>query len=226
MNFFAQTSSFWPRLRPRMNRPFGLKYAYATWTIVILNLLWFVVVEQVRGLSESGLVNSGALTPGAHWYQYISAMFVHVSVMHIALNMFSLVSLYVVEFLLGWASFVSLYLISGVFGNLLFNVLTPGVSAGASGAIFGVFGAALALSLLHILPKPVRNQLLVVLVLNLLYDFTQPDIGTSAHIGGLIAGMILGAVFFRRGRGRTWVLILAVLCIFVSGWAMFQAFFQ
>lgn len=225
MNFFAQTSPFYMRLRQRTNRPFGLKYAYATWAIVIVNVFWFLVVEQLRGRSELGLIRSGALTPTAHWYQYISAMFVHISVLHIGLNMFSLVSLYVVEFLLGSAAFLILYLASGVAGNLVFNLVSLGsVSAGASGAIFGVFGAALILSFMHILPRSVRNQLVVILALNLVYDVTQPDIGTTAHIGGLMAGMILGAVLFRKGRGTAWTALLAIGCVFVSVWALAQVF--
>lgn len=224
MNFFAQTSPFHLRLRLGRSRPFGLKYAYATWAIVIVNVFWFLVVEQSRGRSELGLIRSGALTPTAHWYQYISSMFVHVSYLHIGLNMFSLISLYVVEFLLGSAAFLILYVVSGVAGNIVFNLVSTGIAAGASGAIFGVFGAALVLSFMHILPKAVRNQLVVILALNLVYDVTQPDIGTTAHIGGLIAGMVLGAFLFRKGRGKTWTLVLAMGCVLLSGWALVQVF--
>jgi len=218
MKIFSKNSPF--RTRAHSARPISLRQAYATWVIVIVNVLWFSVIETSRGFSTSGLISAGALTPLPHWYQYFSAMFVHLGLVHIGLNMYSLVTLYIVELILGSAAFTVLYLLSGVFGNLVFTWVTPGISAGASGAIFGVFGAALALSFLRLLPKTVRNQLLVVLALNLIYDFTQPGIGTAAHIGGLVAGLGLGAWFARYGKKRKLISLVAVVTSLGAGWAL------
>ena len=204
----------------RAVRAISLRQAYATWTIIAVNVLWFSVIETTRGFSTLGLVAAGALTPLPTWNEYFSAMFVHIGLVHLGLNMYSLMTLYVVELILGSAAFTTLYLLSGVFGNLVFTWFTPGISAGASGAVFGVFGAALALSFLRILPKSVRNQLLVVLALNLIYDFTQPGIGTAAHIGGLLAGLALGAWFGRNRKKRRLMPVIAVAASVVTGLAL------
>ncbi|QSO52322.1 rhomboid family intramembrane serine protease [Alicyclobacillus curvatus] len=180
-----------------------------TWTLIFVNVLWFVGVEGFRGLSLQGIVQSGALdwpdvVSGGQWWRLFTAMFVHLSLTHIGLNMVSLASLYVVEWLMGSWMFLTTYLVSGLVGNLA--ILLIGAhnvpSAGASGAIFGIFGVALYMSFKGILTKAARNQLLIVLVINLAYGFSSPDIGNSAHIGGLIAGVFLAAWLLAKPQLR------------------------
>ncbi len=203
-----------------------------TWWIVGLNVFWFAIIEIPHGLGVQGIVQAGGLdwpsVAMGQWYRIISAMFVHMSLTHIAVNMISLISLSVMEPLLGSAAFSVTYLVSGVSGNLFMLWTGPvnAVSGGASGAIFGIFGAALALSIQGILTKSTRNQLIAVLVLNLVFDMLDPAIALAAHLGGLAAGMILGWLFGLTSRGRrmrNW----AVLCwaVTLSGlvWALFAA---
>ena len=100
-----------------------------TWILILVNVIWFVVVEGFRGLSIQGIVQSGALdwpdvVSGGQWWRLFTAMFVHFGLVHIGLNMVSLGSLYVVEWLLGSPMFLTTYLLSGLVGNLAILVFT------------------------------------------------------------------------------------------------------
>jgi rhomboid protease GluP len=190
------------------------KRARVTWVLIVVNVLWYVVVETRTGRSDQGLVHAGAVYSvdvfHGQWYRLLSAMFVHMSVVHITLNMVSLANLYVVEIILGAWPFAFLYVVSGFVGNLLGLWLLPGyaVAAGASGAIFGVFAAALVLSFKGFLNKAARNQLLILLVINFVYDLSNAHIDSSAHFGGLVAGIVvtLGLIRWRKFHRRFQVL--------------------
>lgn len=189
----------------RVRRPRIWRQTPVTWVLISVNVLWYIVVEGYHGLSLRGVVQSGALdwpdvVQGGQWWRVVTSMFVHMGMAHIGLNMVSLASLYVVEWLLGSAMFLTTYVVSGVVGNLVTLLLSSHqeIAAGASGAIFGIFGVALYMSLKGILTKAARNQLLIILVINLVYGFSSTNIGNSAHIGGLIAGVVLAAGFVAR----------------------------
>lgn len=188
----------------------GWGRAVVTWAVVLVNVLWFAVVEGHRGGTITGLVQSGALdwpdvVTSGQWWRLVTAMFVHMNLTHLAVNMVSLGSLYIIELMMGKWMFLFAYLVSGICGNIFSLLISPHneIAAGASGAIFGVFGVALYLSLRGILPKAVRNQLIVILILNLVFDFSRTNIGTVAHIGGLIAGVVVAAGLVQWPNLRT-----------------------
>ncbi len=132
-------------------------------------------------------------------YRIFTAMFFHESIIHIGVNMLSLFFVGIlVEQIFGRGRFLAIYLIGGIAGGVLDAFLTPGVSLGASGAIFAIFGAFGAFLLLRRRQLgPVANSLifqwLFWLGLNLVLSFT-PGIALYDHLGGLIFGFILGAL--------------------------------
>lgn len=204
-------------LRPR------LKQARATWTLVTLNVCWYVLVELPHGLSAGGLVQTGALDgPDLHsgqWFRLVSSLFVHFNTSHLVFNMISLASMYAVELVIGWSAFVTVYGLAGICGSLVSVAIQPNaLYGGASGAIFGIFGAALMLSLRGVFSKSTRNQLLFWLGLNIVFDFTQPDIGVMAHFCGLVVGMagmwgLLQVPKLRRITRFTAWLVIAVFAL-------------
>ncbi len=142
---------------------------------------------------------------GDYW-RIFTAMFVHFNLAHIGLNMLSLFFMgRVVEVVYGWWRYLIIYLGSGIVGGIVTFFLLPvnTVSAGASGAIFGVFGA---LGIFYLVNRRALGgyggggiaNWLFWLVLNLAWGFTTPGIGIVDHIGGLIGGMVLSLLLIPK----------------------------
>ncbi len=143
-------------------------------------------------------------------WRIFTAMFLHFNLLHIGLNMFSLFLIGgVVEMVFGKWRYLLIYLGSGIAGGILTFYVSPlnTLAAGASGAIFGVFGA---LGVFYILNRQALGRYgagaitnwLFWLGLNLVFGFSQPGIGIWDHIGGLVAGMIISALLMPRLRRR------------------------
>jgi rhomboid protease GluP len=144
----------------------------------------------------------GPKTTGGEWWRLFTCMFVHIGFIHILSNMWVLLAGGpLVERMVGNIGYLLLYLIAGLcssLASLLWHPLL--VSAGASGAVFGVYGAIVALlmrqggSIPRRALQQVRNGSIVLIGINLFYGFTQPNIDFAAHLGGLVTGFVLGLV--------------------------------
>ena len=140
-------------------------------------------VELVRGVSDGA------------WWQLMTSAFTHVEVLHIGFNMLALYFLGpMLENVLGRWRFLAVYLVSGLAGSAAVMLFADPHSQtlGASGAIFGLFGATLALS--RQLNLDMR-WVVVLIVLNLVFTFAAPQISWQGHIGGLITGAAVGAAY-------------------------------
>jgi membrane associated rhomboid family serine protease len=131
-----------------------------------------------------------------------TSMFIHYGLIHLAMNMWALWQLgRALESALGPLRFASLYLLAGLGGSVAVLLFQPkALSAGASGAIFGLFAA-----LFVILKKLGRStsSVVPVIVINLILTFSIPGISIAAHLGGLITGALLGAgLAFAPRQGR------------------------
>jgi rhomboid protease GluP len=145
--------------------------------------------------------NFGPATQDGEWWRLFTAMFLHFGIMHLSLNCLSLwESGQLVERMYGRWRFVGIYLTSGLFGNLL-SLVTQGnvaVSGGASGAIFGVYGAALVFLWREraVIDTYEFRWLfgggVAFSILTIALGYIIPGIDNYAHIGGLIAGMLAG----------------------------------
>jgi membrane associated rhomboid family serine protease len=162
-----------------------------------MSLLAAIVIVYIAQWLSGGLVTSLALywppfTASEPW-RMLTTLFVHSerSLFHILFNGYSLWVLgMVLEPLLGSKRFLALFFTTGFAGSVAVAWLAPTQAViGASGAIFGLFGALLVIQ---------RNfgganiQLVVVLVLNLILGFVVPGVSWQAHIGGLLVGILLG----------------------------------
>ena len=152
--------------------------------------------------------------PG-EWYRLFTGGFLHHDIIHIAVNMFVLWLLGPqLERALGHARFAALYFVSLVAGSLLV-VLVNAPSLGASGAIFGLLGAAAAYQRLNRI-NMWQSGLAMLIVLNLAISFV-PGISWAAHIGGLIGGAVTGWIMFdleRRGS-PAWIALTIAAGLFV-----------
>jgi membrane associated rhomboid family serine protease len=138
---------------------------------------------------------------GGEWYRLVTAGFVHFGIIHLAVNMYSLWILgRAAEQYAGRLAFGMIYgvsLLAGSFGSL---VMEPqALSAGASGAIFGLMGAMFLAFRAQGIPLS-RSPLLSVLIINVFITLSVPNISIGAHLGGLIGGAIAGWLFFDLAR--------------------------
>ena len=144
--------------------------------------------------------NFGPKTVDGQWWRLMTSMFLHFGILHIGFNMWVLWGLgRLMERLVGNIGFFLLYFISGIAGSIASLAWNPDlVSAGASGAVFGVGGALLGLLLRQhdTIPiealVPLRNSMITFLIYNLLFGLFFPGIDMAAHVGGLIAGFFCG----------------------------------
>jgi membrane associated rhomboid family serine protease len=189
--------------------------ALATKVLIGVNVaIYLITAVQGRGLNYPGgslfdkWLLAGILLRLGDWWRMVTAMFLHGSIWHIALNMFALwVIGGPVEQYLGRARYLLLYFASGIAGSAgaLFGVsmLTPTV--GASGAIFGVLGAMMILEW-NITGRLAGNALtwiVINLVFNFVYNSGGGNISIGGHIGGLIGGIIVTLAYSNFGRGRS-----------------------
>ncbi len=170
-------------------------------------------------LFASGYVNSAGQPLGvAHgqWYRMFTAMFLHASFFHLAVNMYSLYFVgTIMEQVIGRWRFLLLYLASGLAGSagaLVLSPLTPTV--GASGAIFGVLGGLFILERRRHIAT--GGQVAGLIVLNLVITFAfAGSISVGGHVGGLIGGMalMLALLQFRRSALYSILAVLALTAV-------------
>jgi rhomboid protease GluP len=149
--------------------------------------------------------NFGPMTIGGQWWRLFSATFIHFGIIHLALNMWALFQNgRTIERLFGSTRFLLLYVFAGLTGSIASLLWNPLVnSAGASGAIFGIFGGLLAFVInpRNDVPKEVmsehRNSTLLFAGYSLFYGFAHSGIDNAAHIGGLAGGFLMGLLLSR-----------------------------
>ena len=142
----------------------------------------------------------GPITTQGQWWRLFTACFLHFGIIHIAFNMYVLYQIgYFTERLFGSPRYLAVYLIAGIGGNIVGLLLHPNVvAAGASGAIFGVYGGLLAFLLRRrgvVNPqaaKAVSRSVFIFLAYNLFYGLADPHTDLTAHIGGLVTGFLAG----------------------------------
>jgi membrane associated rhomboid family serine protease len=149
------------------------------------------------------------------YYRLVTAAFLHAGLLHLAFNMFALASLGpVLESALGRSRFLVLYLLSALGGSTLsFLLAAPNTfGVGASGAIFGLFGA------FYVVARRLGGEtrsILMLLVINLVITFALPFIDWRAHLGGLITGTVVAAGFAFAPRGPRRTAVQAAVCVAV-----------
>ena len=195
--------------------------------LVAINVLVFIAMAVATGgdsiLKPDGRVhvawgsNFGPLTTDGEWWRLFTSMFLHFGLIHLVFNMIGLwdggrLS----EKLYGQAEFLLLYVVSGLAGSVASLLWHPEVnSAGASGAIFGVYGALLTFVLMpgNRVPSSTSGMLWVgtaaFLAYSLINGMAREGIDNAAHVGGLLAGVLMGLALARpvdaaRAPGSDW----------------------
>jgi len=204
---------------------------YVTWAIIAINVLVFILMA-INGagiFDTNGLVhikwgsNYSALTLSGDWWRLVTNVFIHFGIIHLLMNMYCLytVGIYL-EPMLGKVKYTVAYLCTGVLASIvsLWWHKEGTNSAGASGAIFGMYGLFLALLTTSLIPQKVRQALLqsigIFVFYNLAYGM-KSGVDNAAHIGGLLSGFVIGYIYVlgikkeKQGQELKWIVPAVVL---------------
>lgn len=175
---------------------------FFTYMLIAVSIMMFIILEvkggstNIENLIHFGAKYNPAMIDG-EWWRLISSMFLHIGFLHLMMNMLALYYLgTAVERIYGSGRFLLIYFLAGIGGGLTSFVFSMSVSAGASGAIFGLFGALIFFGTIHrkIFFQTMGKNILTIIAINIVFGFAVPQIDISAHLGGLIAGFLAAAI--------------------------------
>ena len=201
-------------------RPMGSRYgkkAYVNGLLIALNVLFFLYLE-ITGSSENayfmytkGAMSAPAVLEDGEYYRLLTAMFMHFGIRHIMNNMLVLFVLGDnLERALGHVKYLIFYLLCGIGSNWVSMMAHPTdtmtVSAGASGAIFGVVGALLYVVTANKgrLEDLSTRQLVIMIFFSLYLGYTSTGVDNTAHLSGLVIGIVLAIILYHRPTGDWW----------------------
>ena len=202
-----------------------------TYTLILINLLVYIYSSflsmDIIDMNMKVLVKLGALfgpitVLDGQWQDLGIAMFLHGGMTHLLMNMFSLFLIgRTVEQYFNVVSYVSIYGLAGVIGGLASLYMHPvSVGVGASVAIFGIFGALAGFFLAHRAKieahtKAFMKDFGLILGINLVLGFAIESIDVSAHVGGLIVGVIGGYVISKNSK-LVWVYSVVMIVVILA----------
>ncbi len=176
-------------------------------TLLVLNIVIFIIglIPSVGNIMLAYGIGWNLALASGEWWRLMTPIFLHGDFAHLLMNMFSLFIFGPeLERFAGKLNFFNIYFISGIIGNVATYVgggLQYNFHLGASGAIFGIFGAFVALVYYtrDILPE-LKQVILPIVVLGVLMTFIGQNINVYAHIGGLVTGFVFGLFYFNPKR--------------------------
>ncbi|MDO5042144.1 MAG: rhomboid family intramembrane serine protease [Slackia sp.] len=219
-------------------------YQAVTLLLIVINVAVYAVEAFLSGfhfdISSRVLVEMGAMYPpliqsAADLYRFVTPMFLHLDLMHLAFNMVALYSVgALLEQVLGKANFLALYFIGGITGNAvsyLAGIYVEGgmaISAGASTSVFGLFVATALLGVLHREGRTFFAEyskgMWGVIAANVAYSFLVPGISISGHLGGALGGAIAMFMVPEYGLRVAWPvrIVVAIAWVAFLGWMLFS----
>ncbi len=177
-----------------------------TAALILINVVLLALTYLTGGIGTENMVRMGALSTELlfnhhQYYRLFTAMFLHFGVIHLASNMlFLYVFGSVIERYYGKVKFLLIYLGAGLAGNIVYALLSDGVAAGASGAVFGLVGAMLSFS--RIIKRSVEGKdtyfMILFAIISICGGMFMEGVANSAHIGGFVFGLIAGHLMYKK----------------------------
>lgn len=188
--------------------------AICTVTLIVINIAVFFILtlfgdtEDAVFMLQHGAMYAPYVTEGHEYYRIFTCLFLHFGIAHLLNNMVMLGALgWNLELEIGKIRYIIIYFGSGIIGNIIslcydLTLQQPAVSAGASGAIFGLMGALLYVVITNRgrLGRLSGRGMLVMVALSLYFGLTSSGVDNLAHIGGLVSGFLLAVVLYRRRK--------------------------
>lgn len=191
---------------------FSYKQPIVTYIIMAVCIILFILMELSGGSTNSQILlkygaNLDILVKNGEYYRLFTCIFLHIGIMHLICNMYSL---YVigreVESLFGKVKYIIIFILSGIFGSIMSIAFTHNtISAGASGAIFGLLGALLYFGINYrtYLGEAIKRTIIPIIVVNLIIGFFAEGIDLAAHIGGLVGGVLVSMMVGVPDKSKT-----------------------
>ncbi|MCL1790249.1 MAG: rhomboid family intramembrane serine protease [Peptococcaceae bacterium] len=180
-----------------------------TCSLITLIVIVFLMMTLAGGSTNEGVLlrfgaNYAPLIQKGEYWRLVTCNFLHIGFMHLALNSVALIALGgMAETLFRRFKYSVLILLSGFFAALTSYMFHPNsISAGASGAVFGIVGAILITALRNqrFRASGLTSSLVFLVVINLIFGFMTDYVDNAAHIGGLVAGLAIGGFYRVIGR--------------------------
>ncbi|RKQ37794.1 rhomboid family intramembrane serine protease [Oceanobacillus halophilus] len=196
-----------------------------TYLLITVNLIVFFLLEKygsstsIDTLIDFGAKYNPAIIEDRQWWRIFSSMFLHIGLLHLFMNMLAVYYLgTLIERIYGSLRFLLIYFLAGVGGGIASFAFTTSVSAGASGVIFGLFGALLffGLNYKQIFFRTMGVNVLMILAINIVVGLTVQQIDMAAHLGGLLAGFIASAIFHLPKKKNMNIQLLAIFIYIAS----------
>lgn len=210
----------------KLEKIFSPKKPVVTYILIVLNLMVFLY-GVLHGNDEliNMFGNNYELVQNGEFYRLFTCMFVHADILHILFNMIALYSIGpVVERYYGKGKFLLIYLVSGLLGSIFSGVFmtADSISIGASGAIFGLLGSICYFTYYYraTLQGILRGSIMPVIIINLVIGFLSTSIDLSAHIGGLIGGILISMAIgigdkHRKSDQINGLVVLVLMAVFL-----------
>ena len=191
---------------------FSYKQPIVTYIIMAICIILFILMELSGGSTNSQTLlkygaNLDVLVKNGEYYRLFTCIFLHIGIMHLLCNMYSL---YIigreVENLFGKIKYIVIFILSGIFGSIMSLAFTHNtISAGASGAIFGLLGALLYFGMHYrtYLGEAIKRSIIPIIVINLIIGFFAEGIDLAAHIGGLVGGVLVAMMVGVPDKSKT-----------------------
>lgn len=198
-----------------------------TYIFLAIILIMFALLELNGGSTQiTTLIDFGAkynpYIEDGQWWRFFTAIFLHIGWLHLFMNTIALYYLgTLVEKIFGSLRFFVIFFIAGLFGSVASYAFNIQVSAGASGAIFGCFGALLYFGVMHqkLFFRTIGMNVLIIVAINIAFGFLVPMIDNSAHIGGLVGGFLASAFLQLPNHKRTniqWISLAAAILLAIG----------
>lgn len=169
-------------------------------TELILIIMAFIYLFGLLTNTSQLIITNGAMIKPliiyyGEWWRFITPIFIHLGFLHILMNGISLYYVGIqIEKIFGHIRFLTIFMLSGIMGNIISFAFSSGLSAGASTAIFGLFGVFLMLGENfrdNFAVRQMSQSFLLLIIVNIVFDLLSSGIDISGHLGGLIGGFFI-----------------------------------
>ncbi|MEH7178746.1 rhomboid family intramembrane serine protease [Neobacillus vireti] len=192
---------------------------FYTYFFLVIQVAVFLLLEiQGGSTNTSTLIKYGAkfnpLIFAGEWWRFITPIFLHIGFLHLAMNSLALYFLGpAVERIFGSTRFLFIYLFAGISGVIASFIFSPNISAGASGAIFGCFGALLYFALIYpkLFFRTMGPSVITILIFNLIFGFTVSIVDNAGHLGGLAGGFLAAGIMHFPNKKKPFLQLLFTL---------------